>query len=130
MLDNAAKGQIDSGVDGAFGFGDLVFPVHLCLAAHDQQGPVPQGEFDRRQFLAVFVFEQEAAGASYTQRGDGRLFAQFAFVVAVPAHAVLAVTITIEQDAVKMCLSIFFEASFALQDISSTKKNWDGKDCN
>ena len=91
-----------------------MLPVHLCLAAHDQQGAVAQGEFDRRQFLAVFVFEQEAAGASQAQRGDSRLFAQFAFVVTVPTHAVLAVAVMIEQDTVKVYLDIFFEASFEL----------------
>ena len=59
--------------------------------------------------VAAFVPQEEAARSAQTQRGNRRVGSQFWFVVAVPAHAVAAVAVLIEQDAVEGTVGGGFE---------------------
>ena len=93
--DDAAEGEVEAQGARAAGLGDLVLPVGLGWAAHDEQRAVPEGDFDWGM-VAAFVPQEEAPRSAQTQRGDRRVGAQLWLVVAVPAHAVAAVAVLIE----------------------------------
>ena len=67
-----------------------------------------EGDF-YRGLVAAFVPQEEAPRSAQTQRGNRRVGSQLWLVVAVPAHAVAAIAVLIEQDAVEGTVGGDFE---------------------
>src|SRR6056297_1008734 len=92
-----AECQVDTWRVAARRLANAVFPVLLRGAAHHQQAAVGQIEAAGGQFARGLVFEVHAPGGAKAERGDDRLRPKFRFVIGVQTHAVVAVTIVIEQ---------------------------------
>ncbi len=108
---NGAEGEVDAGLGDALRFGQLVPPVVLGGALHQQQATVGEVEGLFERFIAA-VLQVEAAGGSEAEGGDRRVLPQFWLVVAMPAHAVLAIAVEVEQDAIEGKLGGGFELGF------------------
>ena len=87
-------------------------PVPLCFTAHDEQAAVWQGQRIFQVFVLV-VTQLEGAFLSETDGGDNGVGAELCFVVAVPSHAIAAIAIQIEQNAVELhAAAVCFHALF------------------
>ncbi len=89
-------------------------PELLGVALHQQQAAGGQRQFDSLEIFAKAVPQHEIARLAQAQRSDGGPMAEFAFVVAVHAHAVVFITIVVEQDAVELQTGQGFDPGFDL----------------
>lgn len=94
-MEHLAEGKIDAGRGDLFALGDLVLPVALRRASHDEEAAV--FEHDGDFLAALFVAEVEAAFGTKTHRGDVGVFAEAFFVVMMPGHALAAIKVEIEE---------------------------------
>ena len=106
-----AEGEVDAGGGDFFGFGELVLPVGLGGAGHQEEAAVLK--VDRDFFAVGFVAEVEAAFGSEAEGGNGGGGAELFFVILMPAHPLFAFLIEIGEAGVKVCfcecLDLFFD---------------------
>jgi hypothetical protein len=76
----------------------------LGIAGHHQQIPVAEQELPLAG-MVISPAQQKAPRRSQAQRGDQRPLAQLRLVVAVPAHAVATIAVSVEQHAVESTLA-------------------------
>lgn len=74
---------------------------------HQQHAAVFQKQ--RGACFIGFVFKRKLPFPAQTQGGDGRFLDEFGLVVAVPAHALVAIVIEIEQARVKFPMRDVFK---------------------
>jgi hypothetical protein len=110
--DHAPKREIDAAFDRRRSFWHLVNPEALSLASHNQ--PKRLTEFKRDCLLCSPMSKLEAPRHTKRQAGDGRAIPKTHLVVAMPADAVAAISIKIEQDRIvryaRNCLGPFAQA--------------------
>jgi hypothetical protein len=94
--DHAPEREIDAGRNSSGGLRHLVNPEALSLASHDQ--PKALTELKRDCLLCSAMAKLEAPRRTKRQAGDGRTIAKTGLVVAMPADAVAAISIEIEQN--------------------------------
>ena len=91
-------------------------PLYLAFATHEQEVAVAQ-----REVLGAPIgvaAHGKIAGGTQTEADDKRVGAKLGFVVAVPAHGVLAVAVQISQD------GIGFDAEVALKTVAKGFEFW------
>ena len=107
---DGAKSQIDARRSDACHFRYRMQPIALQIAVHQNQLARCQGQF---AFFAVdFVFETKAPTRTQAQGSDGGRAAQGGFIVAVPAHALAAIFIQIDQARVEAVACVRFHHGF------------------
>jgi hypothetical protein len=94
--DHAPEREIDAAFNRRRSFRHLVNPESLSLASHDQ--PKALTEFKRDCLLRSPVSKLKAPRRTKRQAGYGREIPKTRFVVAMPAYAVAAISIEIEQN--------------------------------
>ena len=97
--EHAAEGEIDAGGGDLGGFGEAVLPVGLGFVAHFEEAAVFEEEGDG--FPGFLVAEAKAAFGTEAEGGDGGVWSQGGFVIAVPGHALVAVLVEIEEAGVE-----------------------------
>ena len=105
-----AESQVDSGGGDFLGFGDLMVPVFLGGSSHDEEAAVLEEDGDF--FATFFVAEVEASFGSEADGGDVGFGVEFFLVVAVPAHALVAVGVEIEEAGVVVGIGGGFDGFF------------------
>ena len=107
---DGAKSQIDARRSDACHFRYRMQPIALQIAMHQYQLARCQGQF---AFFAVgFVLEAKAPTRAQAQGSNGGRVAQSGFIVAVPAHALAAVFIQIDQARVEAVACVRFHHGF------------------
>ena len=106
------KSEVDAGFLHFGGFGEAVQPVVLGGAFHHQKGAVP--ELALSLFGLQAVFKTKAPRRPKTERGDHRVPAERFFIIAMPAHALRAVCVGIEQAGVKHSAANLLDQGFEL----------------
>ena len=85
------------------GFGDLgalrqaMLPEGLGCALHDKETAVLELDRDRRAITFAFVAKGKFSFSAKTERANRGILPEHLFVVAVPAHAFVAVTVQIAE---------------------------------
>lgn len=94
-----AEGEADSLGGDFFAFRYAVLPVFLGYASHDEEAAVLEKDFMAQ--VEGFMFESKRTFCAEAQRGDGGIRDERFFVVAMPAHALVAIVVEIEQAGVE-----------------------------
>ena len=107
---DGAKSQVDARRSQTCPFRYRIQPIALQIAVQQKQRTRRQGQF---AFFAVdFVFEAKAPTRSQAQGSNGGSVAQGGFIVAVPAHALAAVFIQIDQARIETVTCVRFHHGF------------------
>lgn len=115
LMAERPKSEIDPGSDLLFGLRDLVTPTGLAAPLHDQAGSMGQIKAD--EVAAIPMLQLKTPGSTKRQAGNHWVRTEDRLIIAVPAHAVLAVAIEIEEDAVERQRDDLFD--HILQNIQS-----------
>ena len=107
---DGAKSQVDARRSHTCHFRYRMQPIALQIAVHQNQLARRQGQF---AFFAIdFVLEAKAPTRSQAQGSNGGRVAQGGFIVAVPAHALAAIFIQIDQTRIEAVACMCFHQSF------------------
>src|ERR1051326_5335330 len=111
VLANYSISQINTWPHGFGRFRDLVLPIKLSIAFHQQEAAAFQND-TCLEGLILFMAKLESSRCAKTDRSDDRTGAQGGFIISVPADTLLARAIEIHKDRVKLDTGTLFDTCF------------------
>jgi len=109
-----AKGQIHPLAYLSPSPGHGVPPALLRCTTHQKHRSVLQRKRLNRQCFTFLVTQHETPNRPQTDRSNDGATAQLFFTVAMPSHAVLSVTVEIQQHTVKTAAGLIFNSASQL----------------
>ena len=100
-----AKSKIDPGCHYLFSAGQRVLPVMLGFPVHEQQTAVTEAH-GMRGLNCSASSQQQFTFRTNTDAGNYRAGPQCGLIVGMPAHAVVAIAIKVDQYTVKACTGV------------------------
>jgi hypothetical protein len=91
------ESQIDPGASDLGRFRHAMLPEGLGCALHDQETAVLELDRNQRAVTFAFVAKGKSPFCAKAQRANRGIFPEHLFVVAVPAHAFVAVMVQIAE---------------------------------
>ena len=93
------EGEVDTWWHRKCGLRDLMNPAVLGLACHDE--PLSRSKLDRDRVLGLAVPKLESASSTQGQAGNGGAIPKTRLVITVPADAIMAIAVKIQQNRIE-----------------------------
>lgn len=107
---NLPEGKVDSGKHFPGCFGYLMLPIGIGMSCHKKKGAMMQGDFNLGNIFQEFMAQAKQPCFPKGYRGNVHVLVGACGFVAVPAHAVTAVPVEVEQHGIELNTGMLLHA--------------------